>query len=65
MLLSITRAIANIPWSGNLGSPMATLRYQLKIPKDLGLNFSCNTDMGQIGHLWMGTTYDFAIYHAI
>jgi hypothetical protein len=23
-----------------------------------GLNFSRNADIGQIGHLWMGTNYD-------
>jgi hypothetical protein len=46
MLLSITRAIANIPWSGNLGSPMATLRYQLKIPKDLP---SAHPEIGKFG----------------
>jgi hypothetical protein len=22
-----------------------------------GLNFSCNADIGQICHLWMGTSY--------
>jgi hypothetical protein len=25
-----------------------------------GLNFSRNADIGQIGHLWMGTIYFFA-----
>ena len=23
----------------------------------VGLNFSCNADIGQIGHLWMGNRY--------
>jgi hypothetical protein len=30
-----------------------------------GLNFSCNTDIGQIGHLWMGTNYSIPIPIAI
>jgi hypothetical protein len=27
-----------------------------------GLNFSCNADMGQIGHFWMGTN---ELYHPV